>query len=335
MGEYARCLSLAGAMQRQWPEVRCHFLLSREAPYASSTSFETHLMPASVTLSGAAVDRAFQKIRPDLVVFDNAGRSAHLQAARALGARTIYISSRRRQRRKAFRLRWMYRLDEHWLAYPAQLFGPLSFLERSKMSLMSRPTVRFLDSVLAPQDVAAADALAGSPAGHAVIFIPGGGSAHPGAADVPQRFVEAACAVAASGQSVQFVAGPSFSRPIPAVAGLQVLRAPSGGALMVMLARARLLVVNGGDTLVQALVLGKPCVAVPIAADQFARVRWCAGRAVIRTPEATGLANTVAQLLADPDGCLQLSANARALGWCDGLATATAAMARLLGLESR
>ncbi len=47
--------------------------------------------------------------KPDLVIFDNAGRGAQIRAAHAWGARVIYISSRRRQRAKAFRLSWMRR----------------------------------------------------------------------------------------------------------------------------------------------------------------------------------------------------------------------------------
>lgn len=332
MGEYARCLSLARALQHAWPAVRCHFLLSREAPYAASTPFETHLLPASVTLSGDEVEQTLRRIRPALVVFDNAGRSAQLRAAQALGARTVYISSRRRQRRKAFRLRWMRRLDEHWLAYPADLFGPLTFLERSKLSIMGRPTVRFVDAMLAPADLSAAPAIGTACASNAVIFVPGGGSAHPGAEDLPQRFLDAARAIAASGQPVQFVAGPSFSVPLPQLAGLQVLRSLPGGALMAMLSQARLVVVNGGDTLVQALVLGKACLALPIAKDQMARVRWCVAHGVIRSAEPGKLTAAVLALLTDQAEQQRLMVAARALGWRDGLPQATASMARLLGL---
>ena len=67
--------------------------------------------------------RVLENWRPQVVVFDNAGRTAQLRAAQRLGARIVFISARRRQRRKAFRLRWMRLLDEHWIAYPEFIAG--------------------------------------------------------------------------------------------------------------------------------------------------------------------------------------------------------------------
>ena len=86
--------------------------------------------------------------RPDVVIFDNAGRTAQLRAARRCGARVVYISARPRQRRKAFRLRWMRLIDEHWIANPEFLAGALGVLERLKLALLQRPTVRYLDVML-------------------------------------------------------------------------------------------------------------------------------------------------------------------------------------------
>ena len=83
-----------------------------------------------------------------MVVFDNAGRTAQLRAAQRVGARVVYISSRPRQRSKAFRLRWMQLLDEHWIAYPQFIAGSLSALERLKLKLLRRPAVRYLDVIL-------------------------------------------------------------------------------------------------------------------------------------------------------------------------------------------
>ena len=82
-----------------------------------------------------------------MVVFDNAGRTAQLRAAHRSGARVVYISARARQRRKAFRFRWMRLIDEHWIAYPEFIAGSLTAIERLKLRLMGRPTVRYLDVI--------------------------------------------------------------------------------------------------------------------------------------------------------------------------------------------
>ena len=81
-----------------------HFLLSAQAPYAASTPFAYTLLPASPTFHSAEVSECLRDFRPDVVIFDNAGRTAQLRTAQRLGAAVIYISSRRRQRAKAFGL---------------------------------------------------------------------------------------------------------------------------------------------------------------------------------------------------------------------------------------
>ena len=126
MGEFARARGLAEAVAARWPQVELHFLLHRDAPYAAACRFPTTLLPASPTLCDTEVIDAIHAFKPGVVVFDNAGRTAALKAARAAGAKVIYVSSRGRQRYKAFRLRWMRLLDDHWISYPPSIAGALS-----------------------------------------------------------------------------------------------------------------------------------------------------------------------------------------------------------------
>src|SRR5260370_37544742 len=141
-----------------------------------------------------------EKWRPDVVVFDNAGRTAQLRAARGLGARVVYISARPRQRRKAFRWQWMQLIDEHWIAYPEFSAGSLRFFERLKLKLVGRPVVRYLDVILPRADLGRRRAIlsrAGCGEGTFVLLVPGGGTGHPGADDAVGRFRAAARALAA------------------------------------------------------------------------------------------------------------------------------------------
>src|SRR5260370_38904386 len=118
MCEYARSLAIAQGAAERWPRASIKFILSRAAPYAAQSPFPTTLLAASPTFHSAAVIEIMNQWRPDIVIFDNAGRTAQLRAAQRIGARVIYISARRRQRNKAFRVSWMRLIDEHWLAYP-------------------------------------------------------------------------------------------------------------------------------------------------------------------------------------------------------------------------
>jgi hypothetical protein len=340
MGEFARCLAIARAAADRWPAASIRFLLSREAPYAAGLPFAVDLLPASVTLAPTEAGAAIAAFRPNVVVFDNAGRTRLLAAAARVGARIVYVSSRRRQRRRAFRLRWMYHIDEHWIAYPKSLVGDLGALERARLALLGRPRVRFLDSVLPPADgVRAASLLEGASrapgraAWPRAVVVPGGGSAHPGAEDLPRRFAATARALAADGIATALVAGPAFRTEVEPGAGLAIVRGADMAALRALLERADVVVANGGDTLVQALVLGRACVALPIAADQRERVRRCRALGLIEAPAADELARASLDLLRAPQRCEALRQRIAALGWRDGMPEALHALEGLLALS--
>ena len=330
MGEYARCLALANAVQVGWPQVEIRFLLSRHAPYAATTPFPVDLLPASVTLASREALAALEAFQPDAIVFDNAGRSRQLAAARRLGARIIYISSRARQRRKGFRLGWMRAIDEHWIAYPPALVGGLGPVERIKRALLGRPTIRFLDMLLPPADDAAALPHLNGPTWPRIVVVPGGGSAHPGALDAPARFAAAATQLAASGIDTAFVAGPAFSASLAAHPQLCVVRQADGGALRSLLEHAEVVLANGGDTLIQALVLRRACVAVPIAADQRERITRCAALGIVVAPDIEGAAQACVALLSDAASRARLQQRIDSLGWCDGMPEALAALGRAI-----
>jgi hypothetical protein len=285
MGEYARCLTIATALMRRVPDLEPHFVLSRTAPYAADTPFATTLLPSSPTFHPREVSELIRELAPRVVLFDNAGRTAQLRAAHSAGARVVYVSSRRRQRGKGFRLGWMRVIDEHWIAYPSFIAGALNPLERLKLRVLGRPRVRYLDTLLPPPDAArslACLARFGLEAHRYVLIVPGGGSAHPGAESAPATIAAAARAIARRGQPTLLV-GPDLADggggPPPL---LRVAARLPPAELIELVRTSRLVVCNGGDTLLQVLACSRPCVAVPIAHDQPARIDSCvrAGLAV-------------------------------------------------------
>ncbi|HXZ60214.1 MAG TPA: hypothetical protein VEG26_08500 [Steroidobacteraceae bacterium] len=285
MGEYARCLAIATALKHRAPGVEPYFVLSRAAPYARDTPFATALLPSSATFHPREVSALIRELAPRVVVFDNAGRTAQLQAARSAGARVVFVSSRRRQRRKAFRLSWMRLIDEHWIAYPRFIAGALTPLERLKLRILKRPGVRYIDSLLPPPDPArSAQCLArfALEAYRYVLIVPGGGSAHPGAENAPAIVAAAARAIARRGQPTLLVAPEAAAAgdEHPPLLGVAPRLPPA--ELIELIRTARLVVCNGGDTLLQVLACARPCIAVPIAHDQPARIDCCvrAGLAV-------------------------------------------------------
>jgi len=350
MGEYARSLSIARAARDRWPHVEIRFMLSRQAPYAASVPFAATLLPSSATFHSAEVIRELQEFRPHIVIFDNAGRTQQLRAARRVGARIVYVSARARQRAKAFRFSWMRLIDEHWIAYPKFTAGALSVRERLKLRIMHRPTVRYLDVILARPSAPVAPPLAES-AVHALL-VPGGGTGHPGARDAVEQFRSAARTLAAAGTPTVFV-GPASEDPVAgsahATAASEYATAESDAAttgkhaglrcllplpqpeLMALMRVARIVIANGGSTLLQAIACGCACVAVPIAADQRKRIAACV-RAQVACASSLSAADIVASsqaLLNDESQRAALAGRALALQLKDGVEIALNAMAAL------
>src|ERR1700688_4242309 len=195
MGEYARSLAIAQGAAERWPRASFQFILSRAAPYAAQSPFPAVLLASSPTFHSAAVIEIMNNWRPDIVIFDNAGRTEQLRAARKIGARVVYISARRRQRNKAFRVRWMRVIDEHWIAYPEFIAGKLNFMERLKRKLLGRPADRYLDVILTRESPALRVGIAAD----YLLMVPGGGTGHPGAPDAVEVFLQAARRLAALG----------------------------------------------------------------------------------------------------------------------------------------
>ena len=332
MGEFARSSAIARGAQVKWPGAAIRFILSREAPYATHVNFAVDLLPSSPTFHSDAVIRIMRTWRPDVVIFDNAGRTRQLAAAKRLGARVVYISARPRQRRKAFRLRWMGLLDEHWIAYPEFIAGRLNFWERSKLRLLGRPDVRYLDVILSRHRAASTPSMMsrlGCSAGEYALVVPGGGTGHPNASGALLEFLNAARGIAAGGTPTIFV-GPTDDAA--AAANLTMAGTLPQADLADLMRSARLVVVNGGSTLLQAIASGKACIAIPIAGDQQDRIRSCvrAGVAIGVPPEARAIIRAAADLLNDADRTDALEARAIALGLTDGVELALRGLSALL-----
>ncbi|HEX3915567.1 MAG TPA: hypothetical protein VHW71_18870 [Steroidobacteraceae bacterium] len=332
MGEYARSLAIALAAQRRWPQAELHFVLSRRARYASSVPFAATLLDASPTFHSGAVARLIREFKPTIVLFDNAGRTAQLRAARRQGARIVFISARARQRRKAFRWRWMRLIDEHWIAYPQFIAGELGWLERFKLKHLGRPTVRYLD-VVASGAGAGEDSLLGrsglKPDGF-VLVVPGGGTGHPGAGDAAAQFLIAASSLAETG-TVVFVGPSGTPKAVAASARLRRFDSLPQAELLTLMRGARLIITNGGSTLLQAIACGRASIGVPIAQDQPRRVAACvaAGLAMAADLSAAGMERAAQKLLRDEPARAALARRASELKLANGVEIALNALAHL------
>jgi hypothetical protein len=330
MGEYARSLALAIALSKRSPALDIHFALSREAPYAADTPFPKTLLARSPTFHSSEMCDLIRRLQPTLVVFDNAGRTAQLRAAANAEARIVFVSSRQRQRRKAFRVRWMRMLDEHWIAYPKFIAGSPTLYESLKLKWLGRPLLKYVDAVVPQSDPQlAATVLAGfgvTP-GHYVLVVPGGGSAHRGAENAPQIVAEAARQIAERNIDTVLVA----VTPAQSSARLHPASRMPMAELAELIRGARLVISNGGDTLLQTIACKRPCVAVPIAGDQAHRIKQCERKGlVLGAPlDAGEIVKAALELLENESHGSEISARQSESAVVDGMEQAVETLERL------
>ncbi len=340
-GEYFRSLAVARSLERRWPGCAIRFVVSRDAPYARDAPYPVSLVERSPTYETPEVKAILRRERPDVVVFDSAGRVAQYRAARELGARVVFVSSRATTRRKGFRLRRMRWLDQHWIAQPRFLGGDLGAGERLRQRLAPGCTIEFLEVLHEPVDAAATRTLQrtlGVEPGNYVVVCPGGGGVFNGRVDATPDYYRASCRIAAeSGLPVVAVLGPRFVPPEPPPRGVHVLETLPNAQLMGLVGDARIGVVNGGSLLLQAMAQHTPCVAAPIAEDQPARISSCAALGYVRTAalDAESLACEARALLDDEPARTALRGRLEVLNLRNGVEVAVEATARLVPAPAR
>jgi hypothetical protein len=234
-GELMRCLIIARELRRADPGIDVRFLVSRDAVFRDAVNFPIIDCDASPTRSTPQVLAAIESFRPHVMVFDNSGRTEQLRAAKRAGAKLVFTSRAPRLRWKAFRLKWMRLLDEHWLVFPAFVTGALTPLERLKLKFVPGYRVRHFDTFFTPTEAGARQAwLAGCglEPGQFTVFIPGGRGEQHKAADPAGLFVDAAREfVAATGRVAVVLTGST--EPLASVAaessGLRLFSRISGG----------------------------------------------------------------------------------------------------------
>jgi hypothetical protein len=272
--------------------------------------------------------------RPDVMVFDNSGRTTQLRAAKDAGVRLVFSSRAPKLRWKAFRFKWMRLLDEHWIVFPTFVTGGLSRVERLKLRLFPHYGVRQFDTLFTPSEPAARSAwLAGHglEPGAFVVFIPGGRSEAARVAEPAELFIAAACAFSAgTGERTVVLTG----RKTVASSGdpnLVLLSRVEPDHVQYLLSAALLVVSNGGSTMIHALAHGRPLVAIPLAGDQDRRIRRAVrlqiAATAARTPQA--IAEVAARLLREPERRAAMSRRTAALGIANGVGEAVAALLAL------
>jgi hypothetical protein len=314
-GELLRCLIVARELHRADPDVDIHFVINREAHFRDSIEFGVHHCDASPTYCTPRVIEVLEQVRPDVVVFDNAGRTRQIRAAHRLGARIVFVSRTPRLRRKAFRISWMLRLSEHWIVSPAFVTGGLGLRERLLGRLFPGVTIRFLDALYQPS----------APEARARFLE---------SLEIGVRpFTEAARSMSAhTGATALVLTGSSALTAPEHRDGVVLLPRLHSDEVQHLIHGAELVVSNGGSSLMHALTQGKATVCVGLRSDQGRRIRAAArtGAAVSEIGAPERITKTATDLWQDTAARQQLVTRLAQLGLTNGLPITVRALRDLL-----
>ncbi len=331
-GELQRARLLARSARARWPDLPIAIAAEQRAlTVAVDSDIHAVPLPRSPTRCTPEVIAAIERLRPALTIFDSTARPAQMRAARGIGARVVYISSRPSARARGFRWGSFGAIDEHWSVefdpdgelpgrwqrwllrrHGAQRWRPLSTLSEA-VDASALPTV-------------AREFMAGGPF---VLFCPGGGGG-----DIEGRPAASAYGAAAERCGLRAIAVLADQPTGPVEVHGATLRLPAqcNAALMALLQSSELAVVGAGSLLLQALALGKPCLALPLARDQPARLAQLVQRGAVTTCAASvaALAQATRGLCADPDRLAALRSRTQSLALRNGLAEGLDAIFALL-----
>ncbi|MCU8083952.1 hypothetical protein [Shewanella sp. SM23] len=337
IGEYMRSMIIADEVKRTWPNAEIKFILSQQAPYATQCPYPAELLEDTPTKQVKAVNQIMSDFLPDIVLFDASGRKSQLVHAHKLGAKVIFLSQHKRKRSRGMKIGRALVTDCHWVVQPEFVIGPISWLDRLKLKLINRPEPLNIGPVFTQPDTITQSALLAQyqlTQNEFVLFNAGSGGHRVNGELAADIFAKAASeSYKASGILSVMVFGPNYPNLLPELEGVVVIPQLNNQQFINMLAAAKAAVLSGGDTLLQAIALHKPTLAVPVSKDQPPRIEKCVSEKYVISCEtkSEAIGHKIALLL-DPTLANQLITSLARGEQLNGLDMAMKELAFLLDL---
>jgi len=334
-GEFVRSVIFAQAAARRWAQARIEFLLPSGPGTRTDAPFPSQIHAGPADDKSRFDQEWIAGLRPDVAVFDSGCRTDTLRLCRQLGIRTVYISDRYGTRRKAFRIEWLRRLDQHWLMREHVTAQASTPGQRFKHRCFGRTRLVSFDTYypeIEPDAAALAAALDGTD-GNFVLLSAGGGGYRIGGVQASDLYCEAARRIAAAGTACLVLLGPLYQGEPQLAPGMRALHRVDGAVFVELLRRARAEVINGGHTMHQALAQRAVVVAAALGGgDQPARIAAYArgGLVCACPPEPAAIAAAVQDLLQRPQLAAAMRERVQAVQVSNGVPVVLEALADLL-----
>lgn len=280
IGEYMRSLQLANTLTSEYGNsLDIHFILNKHTAYAKNCPFPTLLLNQSATKENTHVCQFIEQYKPDMVLFDCAGRVEQMKAAKKVGAKVVFISQHAKKRAKGLKLNRAGLIDTHWVVQPDYCIDPLSWYEKLKLSMLplAHPANVGPFTVFASAQQKS-DALTRYHLKEKEFFIvnAGSGGHTVNGVNCADLYFQAGLIIAKqTGLKGVVVFGPNYTKSLPKSDELICLPSQGGAEFLALLSQAKVALLSAGDTLLQAIALQTPTIACAISKDQGERLTRC------------------------------------------------------------
>ncbi|WP_040571484.1 hypothetical protein [Shewanella benthica] len=340
IGEYMRSKIIADEVMNRWPEAQIDFVLNRHVSYIDDCPYSTHLVDDTPTKKTREVNQLITELKPDVVIFDAAGRKAQLKHAHRMGAKVIFISQHRRKRSRGMKIARARVTDSHWVVQPKFIIGDISRFDKFKLAMIKREHPIYTGSIFTSptneQKKHLFDKYEIKQGGYLLYSAGSGGhSLKEGlAADL---FAQVAKTIfRETGIPSLMVFGPNYPKSLPDMEGVIAIPHLNTREFINLLDGAKAAILSGGDTMLQSIALKTPALAVAISKDQPPRINSCAAANLILacgSDQQEMLTKT--RKLIDVQSLNRLQETMAGLDDTNGLDIGMAEIARLIGsLES-
>ena len=301
-GEYMRSLIIAQAIKQHWPAAEISFILSKDAPYATSCPFPYFLLNNSPTKEVTAVNQLVTQIRPDVTVFDCSGRASQVRHAKTCGSKVVFISQHKKKRKRGFSFGRLPYLDAHWITQFKFVDGDFTWLEKLKLALCKAKQPQFIGPVFSQPAANLPAEFANLTGKDFVLWAAGGGGHTYKGVPATEVFYQAAKLLKQPQLQHIVVTGANYQGTLAETGQIQLVKSIPNAELMTLVQHAKLIVSGGGDIMGQAIALQKNIVAIPVAKDQPTRIAKCLEQGLIYTSALAQaeIANQAKLALAQP-----------------------------------
>tara|TARA_B110000046_G_C12976885_1_gene391538 strand:- start:122 stop:1192 length:1071 start_codon:yes stop_codon:yes gene_type:complete len=307
IGEYMRSLLLAQSLQNECSNILdIHFILNKHTAYAKSCPFNTTLLEHSPTKELDKVCQFITEYKPDVVIFDCAGRAAHMKAAKKVGAKVVFISQHAKKRAKGLKLNRINLIDSHWVVQPDYCIEPLSWAEKTKIDMFSLAMPKNVGPYIAfsskQQTQQVLDTYKLDKKDYFIVSAGSGGHLLNGENCADVFFAAAEQISSKTGLKGMVVFGANYNKTLPTSSTVISLTSLDNSEFLSLLEQAKFALLSAGDTLLQAIAVNTPAVACAISKDQNERLTSCESTGVVLKArfDKNDIVNKVEALLIEP-----------------------------------